>query len=56
MATTLSAPNTATISLDAFGSITISSGASAWMKWKLTDASRTYQLDAIATANASMSN
>jgi hypothetical protein len=31
-------------------------GSSAWMKWQLTDASRIYQLNAIATANAAMSN
>lgn len=29
-------------------------GGSAWMKWKLKDASRTYQLDAIAAANANL--
>ena len=31
-------------------------GGFAWMKWKLTDPTRLYQLTAIANANASMSN
>lgn len=31
-------------------------GAYSWMKWKLTDPTRLYQLTAIATANSSMTN
>lgn len=31
-------------------------GASNWMKWKLSDPARTYQLAAVAAANAAMSN
>jgi hypothetical protein len=31
-------------------------GGSNWMKWRLSDAARTYQLTAVAAANAAMSN